>query len=469
MKPLKRFSKLTSVLLLVSGSLLAQQGVIVSVAPGATPVVNARYQLNPIRNLDYAGAVQLSTFADSNSLSNFLVAAGSDPLVVSVELDQPTVLTEANSGSTALNSYVSTTVDSLMPGSNSLVNYFGNTARQGYVQQPAALLIRVPNAQAIYGTGSGIVADIDTGVDASHPLLANVFVPGYDFLTGMAGIPSEMSDLNQSTVALLDGISPAPVPTSDATFVLNQSTVALLDQSTVALLDQSTVALLDSQALPMAFGHGTMVAGLIHLVAPGAQIMPLRVFHSDGTGQLSDIVNAIYFAVNNGANVINMSFSSLDNSPALMGAIRYARSNNVICVAAAGNNGLPIIVYPAATKWAIGVGSTDAADLRSSFSNYGYPTADIGAPGEALITSYPLGQYAGVWGTSFSSALVSGAMALGTAMDSPFGYWGLMNALDSGKQLPPNEGLGQARLDVLSFLNTLNGGPISNQNSQNNQ
>lgn len=456
MWPLNTVSKFACGLFLSSVAVFAQHSVILRVSPGSGGIVAASYGLKTVRNLDGAGDVQLVSFPDPGSMKTFTLAAISSPLILSVEVDQQTLIAEANSRSTSSNSYVSTSMDPLIAGSPSLVNYFGNTARQGYVQQPAAILIRVPDAHALYGSGASVVADIDTGVDAYHPLLANVFVPGYDFLTGTPGIPPETSDLDQSTVALLDQISPAANPTADAPFVVNQSTVALLDQSTVALLDQSTVALLDSRTLPSAFGHGTMVAGLIHLVAPGAQIMPLRAFHADGTGNLSDIVHAIYFAVDNGANVINMSFSATADSPALTAAIRYAVLNNVTCVAAAGNEGRRMMVYPAAIRGVIGVGSTDEADLRSPFSNYDSPADRTAAPGEALITSYPFGQYAGAWGTSFSTALVSGAVAMGGPANRPFGNWEVLYAIGRGRPLPPKEGLGPARLDVLSFLNALN-------------
>jgi hypothetical protein len=81
---------------------------------------------------------------------------------------------------------------------------------------------------------------------------------------------------------------------------VNQSTAAVLEQSTAAVLEGSQYA---------AFGHGTMVLGVVHLVAPTAQLLPLKTFKSDGTANLSDILRAIYYAVQQGnANVINMSF-----------------------------------------------------------------------------------------------------------------------------------------------------------------
>jgi thermitase len=76
-------------------------------------------------------------------------------------------------------------------------------------------------------------------------------------------------------------------------------------------------------------------------------------------------VRAIYFATNNGAQVINMSFSSSMDSPSLRAAIRYAWWNRVICVASAGNQGGALTVFPASYRTVIGVGSTDEANLRS--------------------------------------------------------------------------------------------------------
>ena len=119
------------------------------------------------------------------------------------------------------------------------------------------------------------------------------------------------------------------------------SHAARLNQSTVAFLDQSTVAFLDGK-LPAAFGHGTMVAGLVHLVAPTAKIMPLKAFRADGTSRVLDIVRAVYYAADHGATVINMSFSLSGSSPELAEALEYATSRKVICVASAGNMGKPI-------------------------------------------------------------------------------------------------------------------------------
>ena len=81
----------------------------------------------------------------------------------------------------------------------------------------------------------------------------------------------------------------------------------ILQQETTPILDQETTPILDGTKYP-AYGHGTMVAGLIHLVAPGAQTRPLRAFGADGSATVSPIAGHI-FAVDRGAEVINMSFS----------------------------------------------------------------------------------------------------------------------------------------------------------------
>ncbi len=273
--------------------------------------------------------------------------------------------------------------------------YYGATVWHGYVFQPANQLIRTTATQSTFhNAGNGIiVADIDTGVDPNHPVLKASLMPGYDFTRNQNG-GSEMSDVSQSTVAVLDG-----------------SQAARVSQSTVAVLDQSTVAVLDGPGYE-AFGHGTMTAGLIHLVAPQAKILPLKSFQADGSGYNSDILRAIYYAVNHGAKVINMSFNYTSSSKELANAVNYATANGVICVAAAGNSGEQATVYPGAYKNVIDVASTSLSDGPSSFSNYGAPPVWLAAPGEGVMTTYPFGTYAAGWGTSFSAPLVSGTTAL---------------------------------------------------------
>lgn len=280
--------------------------------------------------------------------------------------------------------------------------YYGTTVWHGYVFQTGNELIRTSTTQAAFNTaGAGVlVADIDTGVDPNHPVLKNSLVTGYDFTRNQSG-GSEMSDVSQSTVAVLDG---------------GGTETAQVSQSTVAVLDQSTVAVLDGNPNYAAFGHGTMTAGIIHLVAPQAKIMPLKAFQANGTAYNSDILRAIYYAVGHSAKVINMSFNYSSYSQELANAVNYATQNGVICVAAAGNSGEQATVYPAALNGVIDVASTSNLDEPSTFSNYGAPPVWLAAPGEGVMTTYPFSTYAAGWGTSFSTPYVTGATALMVAL-----------------------------------------------------
>jgi hypothetical protein len=161
-----------------------------------------------------------------------------------------------------------------------------------------------------------------------------------------------------------------------------------------------------------------MVAGLVHLVAPGAQIMPLKAFAADGSANTSDIVSAIYYAVANGANVLNMSFSLRDLSSELLLAVNYATRHGVVCVASVGNSAQTTAVYPASLGNVIGVGSVSVAGTLSAFSSYGPDLLTLVAPGEGLITTYPGGHWAGVSGTSSSAALTSATVAIGLGKEN---------------------------------------------------
>jgi len=310
--------------------------------------------------------------------------------LVAVETDQNVFTESATAG--AAPSYLSDTTP---------VTYYGATVWQGYLVQTPNQLVRTSTTQATFGTtGSGvIVADIDTGVDPSNPVLKSILLPGYDFTRNQNG-GSEMNDINQ------------PSNSGQGT-----TETAQVSQSTVAVLDQSTVAVLDGPPYA-AFGHGTMTAGIIHLVAPQAQILPLKAFAANGTGYDSDILRAIYYAVAHGAKVINMSFNYTSYSQQLANAVNYATDNGVICVAAAGNSGEDVMVYPGGLKNVIDVASTSNDDTPSTFSNYGAPPVWLAAPGEGVMTTYPFGTYAAGWGTSFSTPFVTGETALLVSMAS---------------------------------------------------
>jgi len=196
---------------------------------------------------------------------------------------------------------------------------------------------------------------------------------------------------------------------------------------------------------PGEFSHGTAIAGYVAAkeniffdtagLAPQAKVMALRVLKGNGEGEVSQVVDAIKYAVNNGANIINLSFVGPDNDVKLEDAVKWAYDHNVVVVAAAGNGlasstsgvNLNIIpAYPACyssdadKKHSLAVASVDSSGKKSSFSNFGSNCINISAPGESLrglafssSTSGELGSGYAVWsGTSFSAALVSAGAAL---------------------------------------------------------
>jgi subtilisin family serine protease len=346
--------------------------------------------------------VQMSASVPPDTLQQWVK---NDPNVKHLELNNKVKVTETAITTTP---YIpSMPVNTYVTDKNWTAAY-GNRAWIGYVQQPALYAI---NGDAVIiqqkTTGTGIIAVIDTGVDAQNPILAPVVINGYDFIRNSAGAATDLADINQSTASILE---------QSTASILESQQVIQLNQSTAAILEQSTASILESTNTPSYFGHGTMVAGLIHLVAPGAKIMPLKAFNADGTGDQANIIRAIYYATDNGANVINMSFELTQISDALMKAINYATRNGVICVASAGNDGQTALVYPAAFGNVIAVGSVNQQNQQSTFTNYGPDLIKVAAPGEALITTYPGNHYAAVWGTSFSSALVAGAADLSLAV-----------------------------------------------------
>lgn len=305
--------------------------------------------------------------------------------------------------------------------------YYGARVWEGYVIQTPNQIVRTAQTQSAFGvSGVGtIVALIDTGVDPNNTVLAPHLVGGYDFTRNTSG-GSEMGDLNQSTAAVVDGSTqPAQV---------NQSTAAVVDSGTAQVINQSQYS---------AFGHGTMTAGIVHLVAPNAGLMPLKAFNGNGTGYASDVLRAIYYAVANHAKVISMSFEFTSPSLELASAISYATLNKVICVASAGNDGSMTIVYPAGLPNVIDVASTSNTNTPSTFSNYGTPPVWISAPGEAVMSTYPFETYAVGWGTSFSAPFVSGTVALMASLTSQgsaaLNQVNAANALSNAQPIPETQ------------------------------
>jgi thermitase len=172
-------------------------------------------------------------------------------------------------------------------------------------------------------------------------------------------------------------------------------------------------------------GHGTHVAGIVDLVAPKAKIMPLRVLDREGYGTTFHIAEAISFADRNGADVINLSLGMPD--PTLLGLLPpkllrekvvEAIRHGAVVVAAAGNYNNLVPTYPAAQGTTaddrdglLAVTSVNQKERKSDFANYGL-WVDIAAPGENILSTYPVSTYAYWSGTSMATPFVSGQAAL---------------------------------------------------------
>lgn len=376
----------------------------------------------------------LTTPLDPTILLNALLSL---PGILDAELDQLISLVGG------LN-VVPTPLPSGLMADRSVVGPCGSTqVWNSYANQPAATIVHVQQAQAQF-CGAGVVADIDTGVDPNHPAFAGLLLPGYDFTRNQQGA-SELNDINPSDFPSY----PPPACTSTSC-----PSAAVVNQSSAAIIDQSSAAIIDQNPKYAGFGHGTMVMGVIHLVAPKAMLLPLKAFHSDGTGNLSDILRAIYYAVQNGANVINMSFDFKTSSAELASALQYASESTLIAGASAGNDGQKELVFPAALQTLVmGVASTSDLDTRSSFSNFGNAVVWIAAPGEAIVTTYPFGTYAAGWGTSFSAPFVSGTASLLVNKQPKTNEAQAAAAVAHAVAIGPD--MGNGRLDIIQALQAL--------------
>ena len=438
--------------------LAAQTSYILTASPSNVQSIITNHGLTVVKELfDGTNCVMLVTSPSADS-SEVETEVKSDLSVASFEPEQRTVLPELSSLTQPVLTQSSTSILDGLPG-RTLVSFFGSTVPSNYTTQTATAIIRLADARTATNlTGNGVVAIIDTGADPNHPALVGVLVPGYDFTRDQAGF-SELADLNPTVAAHLQQSSTSILDAQN-TLLLNSSALAILNQSSTSILDQSSTSILDSSLAE--FGHGTMTAGVVHLVAPTAKIMPLKAFRADGSSNLSDIIRAIYYATDHGANVISMSFSIAQPSPGLQAAVQYALSKNVILVAASGNDGLKTLVYPASYNSVIGVGSSTNSDLRSVFSNYGSGVVMFAAPGEGVVTTYPGGNYAAGWGTSFSTPMLAGSASLVLQMRPTAKPGDILNALSKTKQISD---MGYGRIDLYLSLTNLIGSSSTSSSS----
>jgi subtilisin family serine protease len=289
---------------------------------------------------------------------------------------------------------------------------------QEYVAQWAPQALRLAEAQQV-ASGSGVrVAVLDTGVDSTHPLLAGRLARGFDFVD--------------------DDNDPSEV----------------------------------GSAANQGYGHGTHVAGLIAMAAPGATIVPLRVLDADGVGNAWVLAEAMLYAIDpdgdpntdDGAHVINLSLGSFVRTrlidaiasiaacePALADdaitdrsdpgynddAIRCNRAAGAVIVAAAGNDASSNVKeYPAAegAHGLLAITASNSGNRLASFSNFG-SWVGLAAPGEGLTSAAPGGGYATWSGTSMAAPLAAGVAALLRSLDPALSPEGVVRRLQQSSAL----------------------------------
>src|SRR3989339_459911 len=278
--------------------------------------------------------------------------------------------------------------------------------------------IKAPQAWVMkWSSPSVVVAVIDTGVDIDHPdLINNIWINEKE-------IP--VNGIDDDRNGYIDDINGWDFVNN--TFDPNPK--------------------FQNGFTDLGLNHGTIVAGIIAAagnnafgitgVTWNARIMALKALNDRGEGTIEDVIRAIDYATNNGADVINLSFVGADYSPSLAEAIARTYNAGVLVVAAAGNedaNGkshnLEItpaypICHDNGRNMVIGVGGTDPLDQKAVFSNFGSNCIDIVAPATSfvgLVVYDPTKVYGGkvynlyaqgYWsGTSMSAPLISGSLAL---------------------------------------------------------
>lgn len=218
------------------------------------------------------------------------------------------------------------------------------------------------------GSSAVRVAVVDNGVDYTHPDLAENFVTGdlgYDFVSNDA--------------------DPRP----------------------------------DNPANPEAF-HGTHVAGIIGAGIDNArgiagwsrcQLLAVRVLNDSGSGYTDDLAEGIRWAADHNCRIVNMSLTAASAPTVVVNACTYAANNNVLLIAASGNEGSGSIGYPANLSTVVAVGALGQDSRIANYSNFG-PGQEIIAPGSTVFSTSPAGGYVVASGTSMASPQVAGVAAL---------------------------------------------------------
>lgn len=221
--------------------------------------------------------------------------------------------------------------------------------------------IEAPGAwDTTHGSRDVIIAIVDTGANYGHPDLRDKLIQGYDFVNNDADARDD-------------------------------------------------------------HGHGTHVSGIAAAVTNNGQgiagvcwdctLMPVKALSNTGSGSHWAIANAVTWAADNGARVINMSLGGPYHSNTLQNAMNYAWNRGAMLIAAAGNNSTSVIQYPAGYSTVMAVAATDQGDNRASFSNYG-SWISVAAPGVSILSTVGSNLYSAWSGTSMASPVVAGLAGL---------------------------------------------------------
>lgn len=272
-------------------------------------------------------------------------------------------------------------------------------------RQRALTTVRAPQAHETTRGEGTVVAVLDTGFRLSHPGLSGRFTAnGYDFVDDDT-VPAESQNR--------------------------------IDDDADGRTDEG-------------WGHGTHVAGVIAAVAPASKIMPLRVLDDEGTGFVWTTAEAIRWASDRNADVINLSLGTAADSELLEDAVEDAEEDGAIVVASAGNDNRSQKQWPAADEDALAVASVTPTDVRSPFSNFG-AWVDVAAPGQGIISSFPLSVYAKWDGTSMATPFVAGQAAL-LRSQRPGADPDELMARIKRTAVPAGAGLGGGRIDMAASL-----------------
>ncbi len=244
-----------------------------------------------------------------------------------------------------------------------------------FEEQAATATVQLSSAQTI-STGTAVkVGVIDVGVDLAHPALSGTAVSGFDYV-----------DNDPNATDPLTGV---------------------------------------------AAGHGTFVAGIVHLVAPDAVTQSYRVLDTAGRGNGFTVAEAVMQAVADTCKVINLSMVMSGKHETLNLAIEYARNHNVLVVAAAGNDSTSDERFPANDSYTIAVAGVDSANLKADFSNYN-GKVDVCAPATMIYAPHHDTLFAWWNGTSFAAPFVAGEAALLYAANPQATWNDIVNAITTG-------------------------------------